>query len=172
MILIHGDKNQGKTTQLKRVIDLLKSNNKTVAGFYSEKISKNNIVLGYDLLTISKNVKTPFLNINTSLEKETIGVFSINNSAIEIGNSEIEKAILKNVDYIVLDEVGKLELNNKGWYNSINKLLFNFSNEIIFCVRTEFVQSIIEKFNLKKVVLIETSEKDISNILNSTVVKS
>jgi len=166
MIIIHGDKNQGKTTQLKRIIDLLKSNNKTVAGFYSEKISKDDIVLGYDLLTISENVKTPFLNINTSKNKETIGRFSINNSALEIGNYEIEKAILKNVDYIVLDEVGKLELDNKGWHDAIIKLHSNFSNEIIFCVRTEFVESIIEKFNFKNVILITTSEKDILFFLN------
>ena len=165
MIIIHGDKNQGKTTQLKRIIDILKSNNKTVAGFYSEKIRKDNKVMGYDLLTITQNEQFPFLSINTSKEQEKIGKFSINKVAFEIGNSEIKKAILAKVDYIVIDEVGKLELDNKGWYDSINKLYLNFTNEIIFCVRTEFVQSIIDKFNFNKVILITALEKDISSIL-------
>ena len=153
MIIIHGNKNQGKTTQVKRVIKHLLNKNKTIMGFYSEKIIINDIVIAYDLITVPQNEKYPFLN-SIKKNKQQIGSFFIDKHAITKGFSQIEKAIINNTDYVIIDEVGKLELDNKGWNIAIEKLLYEFKGEIILSIRTEFIEEIIEKWKLKNIKLI------------------
>ncbi len=158
MILIHGSKNQGKTTQVKQITQLLLNNNKSVMGFYSEKIMSDKKVIGYNLITIPQNKIFPFLSIVKNENQQQIGAFFIDDVAIKNGRKQIEKAITTQVDFVIIDEVGKLELNNKGWHICIEKLLSEFNGKIILSIRTEFIEKAIKKWDLKNIKLISVHD--------------
>ena len=145
--IIKGDKNQGKTTLIKSKVANLLAQGKHVVGFYSEKIIHKEIVIGYDLVTIPQMEKISFLRIDVE-SSQKIGPFYINNKALNRGLSQIKMAIKSKVAIIVLDEVGKLELNDKGWAIGIQKLINEFEGEIILSVRAGFVEQVIVKWNL------------------------
>jgi len=60
IIIISGNKNQGKSSLIKKIIKLLEQNNKTFAGFYAEKIIYDDLVFGYDMITLPKKKRFPF----------------------------------------------------------------------------------------------------------------
>ena len=151
MIIIHGKINQGKTTRIKEIISYLKENNKTIGGFYAEKIIQNKQVIGYDMVLISTNESFPFLRLSGTENQQKIGPYYINDFTLVEGTNQIKKSIINKVDVIIIDEVGKLELHNKGWFIALEKLFTTFTGEIILAVRTDFVKKIIQKWNLKEV---------------------
>lgn len=145
--IIYGDKNQGKTTLVKKLIKDALAEGKVVVGFYSEKVLVKNSLIGYNLVTIPQGDVFPFLRNNVESPKK-IGVFYINEGTVAIGLSQLEMAINNKVDIVVLDEVGKLELNDKGWAFGIEELLRLFHGKIIMNVRTQFLEQVIQKWNI------------------------
>ena len=166
MIIISGHKNQGKTTQIKRFIDFLQEKQQTIVGFYSEKVINNNKIVGYDIVNIPDNEKFKFLRMVGNEKQQKIGPFYIDDFALAEGVIQIKKAIINQTAFLIIDEVGKLELNNKGWYAALERAFAQFKGEIILAVRTEFIEKVIQKWHLKNVQIIGTSENDFSSILN------
>jgi nucleoside-triphosphatase THEP1 len=166
MIIINGYKNQGKTTQVKRFIDFFHKKKKSFAGFYSEKVIKDNNIVGYDIVTIPDKEKFKFLRMIGSEKQQRIGPFYIDDFALAEGVIQIKKAIINQVDYLIIDEVGKLELTNKGWYAALERALSQFKGEIILAVRTEFVEKVIQKWQLKNVQILGTSDIEFSAFIN------
>ena len=159
MIIIHGDINQGKTTKIKEIISSLDSKNKTIGGCYTQKIIINNKVIGYDLVLISLKKTIPFLRVNGTIFHQKIGKYYINKAALLKGVQEIEKAILNNVDTLIIDEVGKLEINNNGWSKVLTTLFNSYKGNIILAIRTSFVAEIVEKWDLNNYELVSVKEK-------------
>jgi len=151
MIIIHGAINQGKTTFIKKIISFLNKKNKTIGGLYTQKIIKNEQVIGYDIVLINNNESFPFLRLSGLGNQQKIGPYFIDGIALIKGKNEIEKAIINNVDYLIIDEVGKLELNNNGWSVVLEKAIHKHKREIILAVRTDFVDEVIQKWELKGV---------------------
>jgi len=80
-----------------------------------------------------------------------------------LGEGLSKKAIHNKSDYLIMDEVGKLELNNKGWYSAIERALKEYKGILILAVRTEFVKDILQKWQLEntKVIQLENFNKNI-----------
>ncbi len=154
MIIIHGDKNKGKTTKVKALIEELISQNKSISGFYSEKVISNNQIAGYDLVTVADDKTYPFLTVKPIKNAIKIGRFYIDKKAIQTANQIIQKAIKDKVDYIIIDEVGQLELDEQGWFNIINILNTSYYGTLIFCIRTEFVKQVIQKWSFDNITFI------------------
>ena len=166
MIIVQGDKNQGKTTQIKKIISYLLINNKSVSGFYSEKVLNFSKVVGYDIVTIPNNETFSFLQLENNKLLQTIGPFSMDQFGLAEGVIRIKKAIIDEVDFLIIDEIGKLELNNKGWCVPFEKAINEFKGEIIISVRTDFVEQVIKKWTLKNVQIINTSEIEFKTVFN------
>jgi len=158
MLIISGNKNQGKTIQIKRFVVLLQNSNTSFSGFYSEKIINDATVVGYDIVSLPKKEKYKFLRTVGNENQQKIGSFYIDDFALAEGVIQIKKAIINQLDFLIIDEVGKLELNNKGWCAVLESVFADFKGEIIMTVRTEFVEKVIQKWNLKSVQVIGTTE--------------
>jgi nucleoside-triphosphatase THEP1 len=167
--IISGNKNQGKTTQIKRIVSQLQKSKKKVMGFYSEKVIKDNNIVGYDIVTIPYKEKFKFLRMIGSEKQQRIGPFYIDDFALAEGVIQIKKAIINQVDYLIIDEVGKLELTNKGWYAALERAFSQFKGEIILAVRTEFVEKVIQKWQLKNVQIIGTLDIEFSAFINKNI---
>jgi len=165
MIIISGNKNEGKTTQIKRVVSYLKEKGITIGGFYSEKVLENNIVVGYDIVMVDTNKSYPFLRLKGENTQPKIGDFYINEFTLAEGVKQLKKAIDDKVKTVFIDEVGKLELNNNGWAVAIEKLINNYKGKLILAIRTDFVNKIIKKWKFDEVYQYGISENDYKQII-------
>lgn len=100
---------------------------------------------------------------NTSEKTITIGPFHFLKSSFDEANGYLLEANnRKNYKYVVIDELGKLELENEGLHDAAKKLIPDFiSNEnkhIILVVRTELLETIVNHYQLKTYTLLTKAD--------------
>jgi len=156
--IITGSVGEGKTTYVKKMIDILKKNNIHVGGILSERIITDSRTTGYDLVNIETGEKEAFLREDDECGSETIGKFTICPKGLSIGINILDSLAFKKNTVIIIDEVGLLELRNRGWYDSLNQLLYKSDNHILITARNKFVDDIKKKWDLKEPLIIEIDE--------------
>jgi nucleoside-triphosphatase THEP1 len=160
--LITGDIAAGKTTFCKELIHLLQSKNIPTGGILSERIIKDNVTIGYDLIDISTGNRMIFLRENEETSTSKIGRFEINIDTVELGRKILlSKNLAKNA-IVIIDEVGFLELQGKGWAESIELLKELSGKVLILAVRNEFVKKVIEEFGLKYAIVLDVHKDEIT----------
>jgi len=97
----------------------------------------------------------------------TIGSFHFLKSAFEKGNQFlIELSTKTKSQYLIVDELGKLELKNEGLHNAALKLIpdfmFNDDTHLILVVRASLLEEIINHYHIKEytIISIEDLAKD------------
>ena len=148
VFLITGEKAEGKTSFLVAVIQLLKAANINCWGFYSKGWWKNNIRSGFDLVSINDESHLTLCTKDPNPEWIKLGPYFFNPEAITFAE-ELLKKPPSHSQLLVIDEVGKLELQKKIWYNSIHKLIKRHNQDMIWCVREKFVTDILDAFNVE-----------------------
>ncbi|MDD3740333.1 MAG: nucleoside-triphosphatase, partial [Bacteroidales bacterium] len=101
---------------------------------------------------------------------EKIMKFSILSEGLEFGNAII-KAAIENKNIIIIDEVGLMELQNRGWYQSIGNIKKLQNKIFIITARDIFVDELIEKFQWKSSRIINISNSK-PEILAKDIVES
>jgi len=156
--IISGKQGSGKTTMLKSIIGELKSNGVKVGGILAEGSWKNGIREGFSLLRIIDNYTVPLCQSKPKKEYFDLGRFWFNPEAVKIGEEALRTNMTKDVDIIVIDEIGIFELQEKIWYSSFMKLLNKGSIPVLITVREKIIKEVIEKFQLKNVIIFKSGE--------------
>ncbi len=171
VFIITGSVGQGKTTYLQKIIEILKENNILISGIYSPRIMENNDTIGYDIIDIESNKSEILLRKNSNNNYEKIGKYYIYPQGFSHGN-EILK-LSKNIDnkIVVIDEVGFLELENKGWANNISELIKETNKHLLITVRENLVENVINKWEFKNYFIFNISENSAVTISDSIISK-
>ena len=74
---------------------------------------------------------------------------------------DVTIASLDKADYIVIDEIGPLELQQKGFHLLLEKLLSSFEKHLIVVTSNEHVGAIIKKYQLStyNMVILKSNEE-------------
>lgn len=166
VIIVSGNISEGKTSFIQGLIGKLKSEGIPVAGIYSPKIQHNGVTIGYDIVDIESNERFSFLRLNQGSSGHSIGRFNIEPAAMLWGDKILSPARLKDKTIIIIDEIGKLELNGGGWKNSLEKLLKS-DNNLIITVRTDYVDRIIQKFVINDATVYPVNRADMDVVVKS-----
>ena len=161
--IISGRIGEGKTTYVKKLIDLFRENNINAGGIISERVMNNSQTTGYDLVNIETGRKEAFLRQNEECGSETIGRYTICPEGLAMGNSVLSSLVLKENRIVIIDEVGMLELGNRGWSDCINNLLAKSKNHILFTVRDKYVNDVKNKWSLREAITFNITEIDYHN---------
>lgn len=114
------------------------------------------------ILTPIVNEKRKFFNISNKeifdmeaddKEKNILSIGKYNFSQVAFSKAEqiILEPLLSNIQYLVIDEIGPLEIKGEGFYNATKELLQNdLSVNIILVVRKNLLLDIIKLFDLEK----------------------
>lgn len=111
------------------------------------------------------NGKRFFLNIatadtfkmeaaETELDTLNIGRFRFSKDAFHRANAVLQQT--KNSKYVVVDEIGPLELQQQGLYPSIQFLLAEKKSNLILIVREKIVDAVIDFFQLQQPIILNT----------------
>ena len=95
----------------------------------------------------------------------TVGRFNFYTAAFDKANAIITDALKQPPHWLVIDEAGKLELEEKGFYTSIRSAVEVYSNEkicgnLLITVRESLLTGVIAFFKIKNVRVI-TQLKDL-----------
>jgi nucleoside-triphosphatase THEP1 len=160
VFIISGAKGEGKTTFARNLTDWLKANNAAVGGILAEKVMAGDQIIGYDLVDIDTNQREIFLRHPAEDDQEKIGKFGIRPGGIRMGKSVLDPANLIGKKIVVIDEVGSLELDNRGWAESLRNLLEAYSSNLLITVRNSMTWEVIDKWNLNEPLIFRLSETD------------
>lgn len=159
VIIITGNKGEGKTTKLQRIVKLIKKEKISMTGFLAYADLKDGDRNGYTLVDIVSSKSIILCSNEPCSTYEKIGRFYFNPLAIKFGQkllntNPVEKTL------IVIDEVGPFELQNKIWYDSLVYQLGIPKNVILLIVRTKLVDEIIRKFEITNAKIYKLSGDD------------
>ncbi len=165
VFIITGTIEEGKTTLLNKIADELRLNNISIDGFTSPRVFEDKKTIGYNIRPLNTGREIAFLRIGELHAPDMqVGRFIIQSEGLEKGTR-----ILKNcptAEVVIIDEVGRLEIEGRGWNYGIKKILHE-NSVVIMGVRDKFVDDITTYYNLRNynVVKLPVSAEEFRNII-------
>lgn len=142
IILFSGPIHSGKTTRLQK--------------FIIEKNCDGIIAPVKDDMRYIQRIKTGVIKqLETESEDSIkIGKYKFSKETFEWAKQQIKESLQSKVDYLVIDEVGKLEMIHQGYEPMVGIAVDKFKKEnsfdLILVVRESLVDEVIAKYKLKE----------------------
>jgi Predicted nucleotide kinase len=122
-------------------------------GFYNRRIYRDSIDIGQEMIRLSTGASCHFSAQINYKPKDWDEIYSFSNySFSKDGIDFVEKILveeLQNTEPFYIDEIGPLELMDKGLSQAFNKLL-QTSKDIYAVVRNRCLCEVIQKFKIKE----------------------
>ncbi|MEN8116485.1 MAG: nucleoside-triphosphatase [Bacteroidota bacterium] len=166
VLIITGDIGSGKTTCIKNLAEKLQKQNITVSGFYSSRVMRKNKAIGYDIVDISTRQTKKLLRTSGNGSQNKIGRYFIYPEGLKAGEMALQR---DSSQIVIVDEVGKLELEGNGWSTHLKHVVKNHKGYFLLSVRKEVIKEVIKHFNLspKKIIDIEKDNcSDLEELIN------
>ena len=162
--LIIGEINQGKTKKILSVYNRKKQGD----GFITRKLFKNNTFIGYEIVRLSTEKSVPFAYMGDYAPSEwdeiyKYGPYTFSRKALTFAENIVDEIIKKRINPVFIDEVGPLELQEKGFF-SILKRILHLEKNIYITVRNHCFKEVIREFNIKKYKTIKLNREYTRNI--------
>jgi nucleoside-triphosphatase THEP1 len=158
--IVSGKISAGKTTFTKKLAVELKRHNIPVGGIISEKVMSDSQISGYNLIDIETNESEILLRQSDEVERERIGRFGIFAEGFERGKAILTRVRLSENKIAIIDEVGALELGDKGWSGCLTEMLQTSNKQLLIIVRENLLEEVIRKWNLCEPVVFRIQDTD------------
>jgi len=159
VIIIKGNKGDGKTTKLKNIVNLLKTANVGVAGFVAVGEWQNGKRSKYTLVDILTFKMSVICTVTATDGYQKHGRFYFNPNTIEFGENVLANIPTKK-NVVVIDEIGPFELDGEVWHNSLQSLLNNTNHVLLISVRNKLIDEVINKYKLKNMLVFDVKSSD------------
>lgn len=150
IVLVTAPVGKGKTTQIRRMIDHLPAEYRPAGGILSLRLMNDAVTTGYDVVNLRNQERSPFLRLQEEKASEMIGNFVILEEGLTAGREALSLVQNESSRLMVIDEVGKLELEGRGWAASLNELLHHTGHPLILSVRDSLTEKIVRHFHLNR----------------------
>jgi nucleoside-triphosphatase THEP1 len=148
--IVTGDMNSGKTTHIYSLYKQTEEGD----GFIQLKTMQDNKVHHYDILFLKSKLKKKLAFHQTFYENQFkepfyFGPYVFNQEIFFEVDRAIDMMIKDNVKPIYLDEIGMLEIKQKGYAPLLKKLLKQ-DMELVITVKESLITEVINTFNIQK----------------------
>ena len=155
VVIISGDKHSGKTTFLKELIAHLVNSGVQCTGFFAEGLWQGDgRRTSFNLVTLPQNLTIPLCNRNNT-DWEQHGPFRYNPEALAVGKQLLENAAGERI--IIIDEIGKQELDGMIWADAFENLLHRGTNPIVITVRKSYLEDVVGKWHLHHALVVDAT---------------
>ncbi len=159
--IVTGKIGAGKTGLIQEIVSKLKMENFKVDGIVTTRILENEITTGYDILNVSTKEKTRFLRTFGDSAQQRIGKYFIYAKGLKSGEQALKA---NNAELIVIDEIGKLELEEKGWHNSLHEIISHSKSHLLLSVREEVLNEVLDKYRISPNAIFNVSKENGDNL--------
>ena len=173
IFIVTGEKEEGKTSSLVEVIDKLKGAGVSVGGFISPRIIVDGKTIGYYLEGVLDGRRQILMTETEQNGFQKIGRFWLDPNVIKRVTSTIEEQALS-PSVIFIDEVGRLELEGRGWDEVLRSLLLT-NVVVVIAVRKAFVDEILKYYSIINAALYSCGSEEMSllpDVLRETLSNS
>jgi nucleoside-triphosphatase THEP1 len=144
----------GKTTELQQWYNLQKN----IYGILMPDINGFRKILNIETKEIFDIECIDIAKTNEPLT--SIGKFNFYTAAFEKANSILLDALNQNPGWLVIDEVGKLELKSEGFYRSVDEAVRFYGDKnkpgnLLITVRDGLCEAVISFFNIQNFKIID-----------------
>ena len=116
-ILLTGPEQAGKTTACWKVLPGLRAAGMKIAGFVSPPLlDENGTKTGIEMMDLATGQHRTLARLVRGDEPATVGNYRFVEGATEWARGVLSAALLANVDWLVVDEIGPLELHASGGF--------------------------------------------------------
>lgn len=159
IFVVTGEVRQGKTTFTRRLIELLRAEGCTVGGFLALGVhDAEGQRIGFDLYDIQSGTALPLCTTTPQAGSMNIGNYYFHADTVERGRALLSEPEAAGAQLIVIDELGPLELSNRGWSDAVEALIRNSSTPQLWVVRKPLVEKMIKKWNVGRVYIFDVGQ--------------
>jgi nucleoside-triphosphatase THEP1 len=158
IFILTGPVHSGKTSLLKNVVRELRRQKYRIDGFLSEAVWEKEETVGYDLFDLREERSFPLIRRTGEKKWQKIGSYFF----IPQGLARAEEIILreKDVDILVVDEVGPLELSGKGFWPALRQVIFNPVKSFLFVARINILEDFLKTLGECEVKIFDIKNKE------------
>jgi nucleoside-triphosphatase THEP1 len=171
-ILLTGPRHVGKTTACWKALPGLRATGLKIAGFVSPPIlNGGGRKTGIEMVDLTTGQRQKFARVVGQDETPTVGVYRVSDDATEWARGVLAAALTANVDWLVIDEIGPLELHqNRGFAFALEALADpeRIPNAIVI-VRPELTGELTERIGRTDTVYVEVTEANRLEVPNQLV---
>ena len=145
--IITGKVNSGKSSKLIEIYKTLGKGD----GFFNRKIFRNGCCIGQEIVQISssesrtwslKDTVQDYLNQDCSNE-----TYSFSEEGLKFAEKITNLLLMSETDIIYIDEIGPLELQEKGFHNLFRRCIES-KKELYVVIREECLKAVLGKYNI------------------------
>jgi len=167
VLIITGERQEGKTTYLSELVSLLKERNVKFAGFIAPAIHEQDTRIGFHLLDLQTDTKKLICTVTPTEGWQQTGPYYFNPEGLQFGMQTLSRKRTENAHWLVIDEVGPMELENKGWAKTINSLQKNSNLPMIWVVRRHLVDKVQHKWHTFSYRVVDISKLSIRKLIET-----
>jgi nucleoside-triphosphatase len=168
IFIVTGEKDSGKTTFAKDVASALQKKGLVIRGFLSQGKSGTNHRKRFDLFDLAGRRSWPLAESEIKPGHLTCGRYFFNPATLKKGEGIIRTAINDRADLVVMDEIGKCELNGMVW-DSAFRSAFKASRNLMIVVSKRNLIRILSHYGLTSFLLFDLSEVSVEQAVASIV---
>lgn len=133
-IFITGEVKVGKTTLIKEISEILARSGYKISGFITTDVVIEGKRVGFNIIDINSKEERIFASkfIKTDFK---FGSYYIN---IKNLDKTLENVLKREYDFLIIDEIGKMEFYSKNFIESINKII-NSDINLIATLHRDFI---------------------------------
>ncbi len=159
LILLTGKKHSGKTTFVRKLVEKLKKENFSIAGFTAPSVYQGAFLFGFDLADIQSGLSVIFAR-----RKSKTDTFEFSDKALLFGRKILDSDHTRNADLIIIDEFGPMELEGGGWRKNTDYLLEN-KKILLLVVREELVERVEQLYSNLPCQTFRATEESVGQII-------
>lgn len=164
--LLVGDRGCGKTSTLQMLVAELEVTGYRVGGVIAKGLWRDDERYGFDLVDLRTKVSCPLCRRDAKDVKSQHGPYGFFTTGIEFGVAALSTEALKEVDLVIVDEIGPLELRGEGWADSLTNLTRELSCPMILTVRSRLSQQVATAWNLNRVIHWDATQITITEMVS------
>jgi len=163
MIILTGPVHSGKTSLLKHIDKELMERGILVHGFLSESVWDKDQAIGYDLYNLQNKRSLPFIRKEGEDGWEKIGAYFF----LPSGLAEAKRIISNHSPskWLFVDEVGPLELSEKGLWPALKHTLTVPPQKILCVVRTQILDNFLARIEHPDIHVFDVRMENIFSLI-------
>lgn len=146
VFFLSGEKGSGKTLSALSIVEALRKENLSVSGILAPGLHRDGVREGFDVQDLRTGRRLPLCRTSGIEASVTAGPFVFSDEGLALGLQSLALASVSASDVVVVDEVGPLELEGKGWSPALRALVRGFAGPMIWVVRRGLTEAVAQNY--------------------------